>query len=117
MIRTSSAFLALLFLFGAAVQFNDPDPFRWIAIYVAASAVCAFAAMGRLRWPFPVATALVAFVWALTLAPRVLPQVRIGEMFSAWEMSNERIEECREMLGLLIIFVCMSFLALPSWRR
>jgi transmembrane protein TMEM220 len=28
--------MALLFAFAAALQFNDPDPIRWIAIYGAA---------------------------------------------------------------------------------
>ena len=116
MIRTFSALMALLFLVGAAVQYNDPDAFRWIAIYLAASAASFLATIGRLRWPFPAAMALIALLWALTLAPRVFPSVRISEMFAAWEMANERVEEGREMYGLLIISLWMSVLAIAAWR-
>ena len=115
--RLFTGFFALLFLFGAVVQYNDPDPLRWIAIYLAASVACAFAAIGRLPWLFPAAVAATSLVWALTLAPHALASVRILEMFSAWEMANERIEEGREMYGLLIICAAMSVLAVTSWRK
>lgn len=33
--RLLNLFFAALFLFGAVVQLNDPDPVRWVAIYMA----------------------------------------------------------------------------------
>ena len=109
--------MAVLFLFGAAVQYNDPDPLRWIAIYTAAGAVCGLAAMQRLHWWLAAAVGAVALVWAVTLAPRAFPNVRLLEMFSAWEMANQRIEEGREMYGLLLIALYLSVLAITVGRR
>lgn len=114
MARALPGFLALLFLFGAAVQVNDPDPLRWMAIYLAAAGGCLLAAMGRLRWRFPAAVALAAFLWAASLAPRVVPAFPARGLFGAWEMADARVEEARELAGLLIIGACMAVLA---WRR
>jgi hypothetical protein len=115
--RLLAIFFALLFLFGALVQYNDPDPWRWIAIYLAASCACALAAIGRLPWLFAASLALTSLAWAVSLAPRAFPKVRFLEMFSAWEMANERVEEGREMHGLLVICVAMSTLAVTCWRN
>jgi hypothetical protein len=107
----------LLFLLGAAVQYNDPDPVRWMAIYLAAAIACFLAAARKLKWWFAAGTAVVALIWALIWAPQAFPNVRIAEMFQEWEMKNERIEEGREMYGLFIICICMSILAINAWRK
>ena len=117
MSRLLTIFFALLFLFGAVVQYNDPDPLRWIVMYLAASGACVLAASGRLPWLFAAALAATSLLWAVSLAPRAFPNVRFLEMFGAWEMANKRIEERREMYGLLIICVAMSILAVASWRK
>ena len=117
MFRLLNAAMALLFLFGAAVQYNDPDPLRWVAIYLAASAVCLLAALRHLRWWFAAVVAAVALLWAATIAPRAFPNVRITELFGGWEMANERIEEAREMYGLLLIGAYMSILAAGARTR
>ena len=108
--------MALLFLFGAAVQLNDPDPLRWMLIYLAAAVACAFAAARRLSRLLPIIIAALALLWAATLAPRAFPDVRILEMFAAWEMANERIEDAREMYGLLLIAIYMGVLAITHRR-
>ena len=116
MLRFVHAAMALLFLFGAIVQYNDPDPLRWMAIYVAAAATCALAAAQRVpRW-LPIVIAGVALLWVATLAARPFPNVRILEMFAAWEMANERIEEAREMYGLLVIAIYMAVVAVVERR-
>ena len=117
MFRLLNGAMALLFLFGAAVQYNDPDPLLWMTIYLAAAVACTLAAAGRLRWWFAATVALVALAWAATLAPRAFPNVRIAEMFGAWEMANTRIEEGREMYGLLLIAIYMTVLASVQLRR
>lgn len=109
--RAADAVMLLLFLFGAAVQFNDPDPVRWIAIYGLAAVACLLSLMRRLRWPFPALLCAVCLVWAATLAPRVLGRVPFGDMFGAFEMRNVGIEESREMYGLTIIAAWMAALA------
>jgi hypothetical protein len=109
--------MALLFTFAAAVQYNDPDPLRWMAIYLAAAAACVLAILHRLpRW-VPIAVGLAALVWVATLVPHVLGRVGWSEMFDAWEMKDARVEEGRETYGLLIVVVWMTVLALAGRRR
>lgn len=109
-----NALLALLFLLGAAVQYNDPDPARWIAIYLAAAIVSALAAIGRPSRVAAMVVGGVALVWALTLVPRAWGNVRAPELVQAWEMKDERVEEGREMYGLLIIVAAMAIAAVSG---
>jgi hypothetical protein len=115
--RAANAVMAVLFAFGAAVQYNDPDPLRWMAIYLAAAVACALAALRRLPRLVPVVVGLAALAWAATLAPHVLGRVGVGEMVEAWEMKDARVEEGREASGLLIIGGWMAVLALAKRRR
>jgi hypothetical protein len=108
--------MLLLFTFGAAVQFNDPDPARWIAIYALAAVACLFSLLRRLHWTLPTLICIVALVWAATLARHVIGRVPFGDMFGAFEMKNVGIEESREMYGLLIIAAWMAVLALRARR-
>lgn len=105
------------FLFSVAVQYNDPDPIRWMAIYGAAAVICMLAIAGRGRWPLAAAVGLLALVWALTLAPAVIGKVRFGELFEAFEMKDERVEVAREMGGLLIVAFWMLVSAIVFWRQ
>jgi hypothetical protein len=116
-LRAASGVMAALFVFAAAVQYNDPDPLRWMAIYLAAAAACVLAVLRRLpRW-LPIVVGLAALAWAATLSPHVLGRVGMGELVQAWEMKDVRVEEGREMYGLLIVAGWMAVLALAGWRR
>jgi hypothetical protein len=98
--------MAVLFLFSAAVQYNDPDPLRWMAIYLVATLACAQHARRRLSWPLPTVVALVASSWAATLAPVATPSA----MFQH-DMSTPGVEEAREMFGLLLVAAWTAVLA------
>ena len=117
MLRLLTATMAVLFLVGAAVQYNDPDPFRWIAIYLAAATACLLALFHRTRWWVPAAIGVVALAWALALAPGAFFGVCPGQLFATWKMANPRVEEGREMYGLLVIFIYMTVLAVTHRRR
>jgi hypothetical protein len=96
---------AALFAYAAAVQYNDPDVLRWLLLYAAASLLCLEAVF---RWPpawVPAAVAIVAIVWAGTLAPHVVSQRALT--FD---------EEERELGGLLIVAVSMAVLAWAARR-
>lgn len=105
------------FLFSVAVQYNDPGPVRWMAIYGAAAIVCVLAITGRGRWMLPAAVGLIALIWASTLAPAVIGKVRFGELFEAFEMKDERVEVAREMGGLLIVAFWMAVASVVFWRQ
>lgn len=110
-LRILTALMALYFLCAVGVQYNDPDPLRWMAIYGAAALACVLALVRRLRRWVPVGVALVAAVWAATLAPGVIGHVAPRDLFAEAGMLTPVVEEAREMLGLIIVAVWMIVLA------
>jgi hypothetical protein len=115
--RLLNLFFAALFLFGAVVQLNDPDPVRWVAIYMAAAAPCVLAALDRRPRLLPALVLVMAVVWAATLGPAVIGRVDFFRMFDAWEMSGSGVEESREMYGLAIVAAWMAVLVVLGFRR
>ena len=109
--------MLLAFLFSVVVQYNDPDPVRWMAIYGAAAAVCTVELRRRTRMIYPAMVGAVALAWAGTIAPRVLGVVRFGDMFAEFEMKNAGVEESREMYGLLIVAVWMALVGVAVRLR
>ena len=109
--------MLLMFSFSAIVQFNDPDPSRWIAIYAAAALICGLEVARRTKPLWAVLLAAVADIWAATIAPRVLGKVPFSDMFAEFEMKDLGVEESREMYGLVLISLWMAAVAIAAWRR
>jgi hypothetical protein len=111
--KVADGVFLLLFALSVVVQYNDPDPYVWMAIYGAAAVACFLSLRSRLpRW-LPMVIALFAILWATSILPRVLGKVPFLDMFAAWEMKDVGIEESREMYGLFIVAGWMLVLA---WR-
>src|SRR5688500_5955901 len=109
--RVGLVTLLLLYLFSAAVQGNDPDPLRWIAVYAAAAAACglALAHLHRAARLLAMAIAAVALVWSLTLMPGVLAAPpSLADLFVP-AMKTVAVEEAREALGLWIVAAGMAW--------
>jgi hypothetical protein len=106
-----------MFLFSVAVQYNDPDPLLWMTVYGLAALACLVWLRRPAHWLLPGALGLATLVWAGTLAPRVLGRVAFGELFEAWEMKDLRVEEARELGGLLIVAGWMSVLACAALSK
>jgi hypothetical protein len=109
--------MLVIFIFSVVVQYNDPDPIAWMAIYGAAAVVCGLEIRRRSSWWAPAAILVIALVWGLGLAPHVIGVVPFTEMFSAFEMKDAGVEESREMYGLWIIAAWMAAVAVAAWRR
>lgn len=118
LVQGVDAGMALLFAFSAAVQFNDPDPARWLAIYVVACAITAAVAYGR-EVPRLLlgAVVLVSVIWAVAIAIGGPATAAYARMFDAWEMASVSVEEAREASGLLIVGVWMTVLFVRARRR
>lgn len=120
LVRRVSVFFALAFVASALVQLNDPDPFVWIAVYLAGAM---FSALGAWRFPLQRAMALrvgifglLTLIWAGTNVPRALEtRPPWDQVFSSMQMMSPGVEEARESLGLLLIAVWMFVLAGSSW--
>jgi hypothetical protein len=105
--------MALLLLSFAAVQYNDPDPARWMAIYGAGALVSALAAFRpRAAWLPAAAVAAVALAWAVYWCSGVIGRhVDMAEVFAVTRMIDASVEETRETLGLLIVAAWMAVVA------
>ena len=109
--------MALLFAFAAAVQFNDPDPIRWIAIYSAACALSLVAFARRRVAPVAALVVLaIAIIWAALIAFGGPAASEYGHMFDSWEMKSPSVEEAREASGLLIVAAWMMVLFVRARR-
>ena len=117
--RVLNGLRAALFALSVAVQYNDPDPVRWMAIYGAACVVTLLVAIrGRAPLAASVAVGFIALVWCVYWASTSRAELATyGHMFDAWEMKNEPIEEAREASGLLIVSVWMAIVALQTRVR
>jgi hypothetical protein len=107
--------MAALFLFAVIVQYNDPDPVRWMLIYAAAAVMCVLAATrgSAPRWAV-ILILVLSLGWAIDIMTGVRTLNVYAHMFDAWEMKSAPIEEAREASGLLIVAVWMAVLALAS---
>jgi hypothetical protein len=111
--------MGLLFAVAVAVQYNDPDPARWMALYGAAFLVTLIAAR-RGSGPTVAAACVgaVALVWGLYWAISSGAALTLYEhMFDAWEMKNASIEEAREASGLFIVAIWMAIVAAHSRQQ
>jgi len=118
-IKLCNGFFLLVFALSAAVQYNDPDALRWIAVYTAAAALCLAQFLAVLpRW-IPAALLAACLVWIALLLPKVVGQVSFSEVFESITMRTRAVEEAREIGGLLLVVVWTAVLAYrgrPSMR-
>lgn len=109
---------SLLFVVGALVQINDPDPWIWVSIYLIAAFLSGYVALGRYPMiPLGVVTGL-CFVGSLFYFP---PSVS-DWIAQEWEqqdltMKTMAMEEARESLGLLIIAIILGTAWFSGWRK
>lgn len=104
-LKRTSVLLGVLFLFAAGVQFNDPDPARWVLFYLVAAGISIFAAFRPIPWVLPGLLALVALVWLVVQAP------------AAVQSSDPLGELSRELAGQAMVLVWMSLLAWLLCRK
>jgi hypothetical protein len=106
--------MLVLFVASAVLQYNDPDPLGWAAIYGLAAVACGLSSARRLPWVFAALVGAAALVWAATFAPRVLGTASPGDLVQSMKAETPQVEESREALGLLIVAAWMTVLAVRA---
>lgn len=98
LVRILKIFFILLFLFATAVQYNDPDAWLWMAIYL-----------------FPVIITLIAF-WRIPVQLPAIVGGLTGLIYAIWifpglppDFINH--EEFREAGGLMIVTLWLFYMA------
>lgn len=114
--KVANILLALLFLLFAYFQYNDPDPWLWIGIYLLVAGICGFAAFGRYNHWLTLATLIGLSIYWLILLPDFISWFSEGMPTITGSMKAEspHIELVREFLGLLIL---MGAVGWNVWRN
>lgn len=89
-----------IFILSGAVQLNDPDPWRWVAIYFAAAAV----GLGGWRRPWMAGgVGFVAVAWSISIGAAGMEPLDLEALVGDEGMKTSGVERWRELLGLAII--------------
>lgn len=107
---------AALFVFAAGLQYNDPDPARWAALYGGAAVATVAALHLRGGWVLAVLVGLVAAAWAATLWYSVAGHVETSDMWRKMSEKGGQVEQMREAGGLSIVAGWLAVSALAGWR-
>lgn len=111
----------LLFLVSAALQYNDPDPYVWMPIYLYGAYLCLQAVRGRFSAPLYILGFVVYSAYAVYLLFDKTGVLNWAGPHGAesivqkMEDSKPWIEETREFFGLVILIVVL--LANWIWLR
>ncbi|MCW3093099.1 MAG: hypothetical protein JWP81_4168 [Ferruginibacter sp.] len=112
--RVFNILFAILFALFAALQYNDPDPYLWMPIYLFGALLCYLSIRGKF-YPLMYAAGLLVYgIYAAILmfdadgliswwrnhnAENITASMRAG---TSW------IEETREFFGLVILMIVLA---------
>ncbi len=113
----------LLFVFSAALQYNDPDPYLWMPIYLYGAVLCWLAFKNKF---YPIA--YLIGVLAYTVYAGILFFAKDGvldwyknhnseSLVQTMKATKPWIEETREFFGLVILIVVMLVNYLYAKRK
>lgn len=106
-------FFCFVFIIFAALQYNDPDPYVWIPIYLYTATLCFFAFRQKF---YPAAYWLGIVIYTIYAAYKVFDANGLIDWFTkhnaeniAETMKAEKpwIEETREFFGLIILIAVL----------
>lgn len=106
-------------LIGAALQYNDPDAFFWIIVYLIPFALnLVYLKKRHLRWTNVVVFVIYA-IYFLTFIPDLINWGQMGfpTIVGAMEIDNPYIELVREAGGVLILTINLALLLRPFKRK
>jgi len=111
--KVLNIFFIVLFLFSAALQYNDPDPYIWMPIYLYGAYLCYLAIRGRYNRTLYITGLIVYGAYALYLffdKTGVLDWIREHDaenIVQTMKATKPWIEETREFLGLVILMAAL----------
>lgn len=103
----------ILFIIAAALQYNDPDPYIWIPLYLYGALLCYLALIKRFKLIYYMAGFLVYGVYAIYLfftKDGVLSWLEdhgADNIAQTMKVTEPWIEATREFFGLLILILIM----------
>jgi hypothetical protein len=113
--RFASYVMAALLAVCVALQYNDPDPIRWMIMYGAAMIVAALLPSKKALVPIGFLVAAVALAWAAYLLHEVWGRMAVTDLVEKMSEKGGAVEEGRESGGLAIAGVWLVFAS--AFRR
>jgi hypothetical protein len=116
-------FFSVIFVLFAALQYNDPDPYVWIPIYMYAAVLCWLAFRGKY---FPRAYLTGIVVYAIYAGYKFFDENGVWDWVTKHRAENIAdtmkaeqpwIEETREFFGLVILIVVLAIDYFYSKRK
>lgn len=111
--RGFNLFFCILFIFSAALQYNDPDPYVWVPIYLYGAWLC-YQAFRRKYYPAAYLAGIAVYsiyaVYLLFDKTGVLSWWRehnAESIVQSMKATKPWIEETREFGGLLILIIVL----------
>lgn len=104
---------ALLFLWMAVIQFNDPDPMFWVGIYGFVMILSAYAIFARFNIILILLGLFISLAGSLYLMPSVFEWALhhgLSDIITRMSPDRPYIEEARESIGLLISSSALVYL-------
>ncbi len=111
--------ISVLFMLFAIVQWNDPDAFIWILMYVVVSAVAFLAFKGKSYPWLNAGVTAILIVSILFYVPDVVDWFGddMPNIADSMKASSPYIELVREFFGLFISLVAMTFYLIISKKN
>jgi len=107
-------FFCISFIGFAVLQYNDPDPYIWIPIYLFASLLCFFATRNKYNFASYLIGLSIYTMYAIYLffsENGVLKWITVyhaENIAGSMHANKPWIEETREFFGLLIVIIVLS---------
>lgn len=109
--------MAALFAVCVVLQYNDPDPIRWMIIYGLAMGISALLPFDRRVTLAAFAVGAFALVWAAILISGIWDKVELSDVVGKMSEKGGAVEEEREAGGLLIEGIWLVLAAVYRRRR
>lgn len=109
MAKYISYFFGLLFLYFAYVQFNDPDPAKWVTIYILTALLpIAYLYWSKVKYGIYALIAVLILLFILAV-PDFINWAKDGfpSITETMKAESPYVELVREFLG---IFICLIYL-------
>lgn len=109
-----NALMVLCFLLSAALQYNDPDPYIWVPIYLAGAWVCYKAYKGQFdgRWYAICSISYLLYAGYLFFTSEGVlswfSEHHRDSLVQTMKASKPWIEQTREFGGLLILLFALA---------
>jgi len=112
-LKVFNIFFCIIFVLFAAVQYNDPDPFVWVPIYLYTAILCWLAFRNKY---FPAAYLFGIVVYGVYAVYKFFDKNGVWDWMTKHDAANiagtmkaEKpwIEETREFFGLVILIVVL----------